>query len=259
MEPVVDDGRDEWALLRGDHLLLDDRRDDQHVVGRQVLRLRVREVDLGPVLLERLELPVHQLARGRLLHEVVRRREEEALELAPLVVAGELARDLRAGRGCKVGPRRELRVDLPLAARDLVHGLDPLGHLRAREALREDDLQRGRSDDRRGLRLRLAAVAKHTCDCERHPARRTRGRARAGPARRCASPRSGRATAPAGARAARAPALRARAARPRQVARQQMGRGPGVFGMRSAALLGQVGREPLVEALHGHAQSFAEA
>ena len=110
-----------------------------------------------------------------------------------------------------------------------------------------------------GLRLRLARCRGSRRRLRSRPAPRTRGPRPGGPAQPFASPGSGRATARAGARAAGAPALRARAARPRQVARQQMGRCSGVGRMRSAALLGEVGRETFVEALHGHAQSFAQA
>ena len=65
--------------------------------------------------------------------EVVGRRKEEALERPALPVAGELPGDPRARRRLEIGRRREPRIDLALVARDLVHGSDPLGHLRPRE------------------------------------------------------------------------------------------------------------------------------
>ena len=47
VQAVVDDGGDLRPLLRRERLLLDHRRDDQDVVRRQVLALRVREVRPG--------------------------------------------------------------------------------------------------------------------------------------------------------------------------------------------------------------------
>ncbi len=79
LEPVVDHGRDERALLRDLHLALDHRGDDQHVVARQVLLLRVAHVDVLEVLLERVELLLDQLVRGRALGQRVGGGEQEAL------------------------------------------------------------------------------------------------------------------------------------------------------------------------------------
>src|SRR3712207_8765836 len=55
--------------------------------SRQVLPSRVAEVDLRPVAVERRELLVDELLRRRLRRELVRRREEEPLEVALLAVA----------------------------------------------------------------------------------------------------------------------------------------------------------------------------
>src|SRR6476469_6960188 len=43
-QAVVDDRRDQWPLLRGGGLALHHRRDREHVVRREVLALRLREV-----------------------------------------------------------------------------------------------------------------------------------------------------------------------------------------------------------------------
>ena len=112
-----------------------------------------------PVLLKAWSCCLTSWLRRRLRLELIRRREEEALERPALAVARERRRKLRAGRRREVGLRRELRVDLPLLAGDLVDRLDPRGHLLPREALREDDLERRRRGDRRRRRFASSLAA----------------------------------------------------------------------------------------------------
>src|SRR5581483_6690801 len=85
VQSVVDHRGDQAALRRRLGLLLDHRRDRQHVVGRQVLRARVRQVDRLPVAAERLHLVGDELLRRRLREEVVGGREEESLHLRACV------------------------------------------------------------------------------------------------------------------------------------------------------------------------------
>ncbi len=61
-EAVVDDRRDQRALLRHRGLALDHRADLEHVVRGQVLRARVAEPDLRPVAAERLDLSLRRAA-----------------------------------------------------------------------------------------------------------------------------------------------------------------------------------------------------
>ena len=141
-QPVVDDGRDERPLLRHQHLLLDHRRDDEDVVrasGSSTSRSRGRACPTRAT--NASSCRSTSCCRGRVLRELVGRREEEALEVrhasssgsrpgtVDLPVSREVLRGRRAGR------------DVALVLRDLVHRGDPLGHLGAREALREDDLE----------------------------------------------------------------------------------------------------------------------
>ena len=95
------------ALARHLHLLLDHRGDDEHVVGRQVLRARVLHVDLAPRPLERLELVVDELRGGRVLGEVVRGREEKPLEVRRVrsLEARRQVRRLLRGRQVRLGRR----------------------------------------------------------------------------------------------------------------------------------------------------------
>ena len=88
------------AALRGrERLLLDHRGDLQHVVRGQVLRVRVRQVDTAPLLAERLELLLDELARGCGGQEVVGRRKQESLEVRALEGREASAR-------CPCGSRR---------------------------------------------------------------------------------------------------------------------------------------------------------
>ena len=148
--------------LRRQRLLLDHRRDDQHVVRRQVLAARVAQVHVCPVLREGAELVSDELLRRRVLEEVVGRREEESLER---IARPPEARNAHLPRGClQIRLRRQPRPHAALAQRDLVHRGDPLGHVTAREAFREDDPERLRRRRRwRGRRRRRASRA-HDCD-----------------------------------------------------------------------------------------------
>ena len=86
------------------------------------------------------ELLVHELSRRRLRRELVRRREQEALEVRRPALGQELRRHPgRARRQRSVPSRRETGLDVPPGLRDLVDLADPGRHLLAREPLREDD------------------------------------------------------------------------------------------------------------------------
>ena len=139
MKPVVDHGRHKLTLVRRGCLLLDHRRDDQHVVGGQILRARIAEIDSAPVLAERIKLVLHELCRGRLREELVRRREEEALDRPHLGV--KAGRYPRLARRRDVPGTREVDSDLALVVRDLRDRGNPLGHLLARESFREHDME----------------------------------------------------------------------------------------------------------------------
>src|SRR5204862_5207581 len=96
VQPVVDDGGHERALARDLRLALDHGRDREHVVRREVLAPRVREVQPAPLRGELPELVTHELRRRRLAVEVVRVREEEALERQLLAAeAGDRSRPPR--------------------------------------------------------------------------------------------------------------------------------------------------------------------
>ena len=154
MQPVVDHGGHERPLARHLRLAFDHRRDREHVVRREVLAPRVREIQPAPLRVELAELIADELSRGRLAVEVVRVGEEEALErqlLGP--EAGERAR-LRGRR--RVGRPRELHLPVRLLLGDLRHRLCPRDHLRARESLGEDDAELPQLADR-GRRRRSAA------------------------------------------------------------------------------------------------------
>ena len=79
---VVDHGRDEATLLGSDRLLLDHRRDRENVVRRQVLRLRIAEIDAPPLPPEERELIPHEPRRRGQLRELVGRGKEEAFARA---------------------------------------------------------------------------------------------------------------------------------------------------------------------------------
>ena len=149
-----------------DGLLLDHRRDDEDVVRREVLRARVPEIDLAPASPECLELIANE-PRGRCeLRELVRRGEEEALDRAPRPVLAELRRRRSAPRGQQVAGSRQPWRDSALLDRDLAHGCNPVGHVSAREPLREDDPQPRERRSRIDRRRRLVA---HAACCERAP------------------------------------------------------------------------------------------
>ena len=166
-EPVVDDGRHQRTLARHLHLLLDHGGDDEHVVGRELLRARVLHVDLAPGPLERGELVVDELRGGRVLGEVVGGREEESLEVRrvrSLEARREVCRLLR-GRQVRLWAQR--RRDPALFLRDLVDGRDARRHLLPREPLREDDPQDGlgrRRVQSGGVHLRRAAGPRPEAD-----------------------------------------------------------------------------------------------
>src|SRR5207248_7014603 len=132
---------------------LDHRRDREHVVRRQVLPRRIAEVDLRPVLPERVELLGDELCRRRMDREVVRGREEKTLER--ITLAAEPRLTARKPRDREEGAARERRGTAPLALGDLRDRGHTLVHLRACEALREDDLERPRSERSRRRRLVL--------------------------------------------------------------------------------------------------------
>ena len=153
VQAVVDDGCHERALARHLRLALDIGRDRQHVVGREVLAFRVREVHPDPLRRELPDLVVYELGRRRLAVEVVRVRKEEALERQLLASeAGDGSR-LRGRRGVPAAGDVDLPMRLVLG--DLRHRSHPRRHLRAREPLREDDAKLPQLVDR-GRRRRSA-------------------------------------------------------------------------------------------------------
>src|SRR6185312_322054 len=99
-----------------------------------------RQVELAPVPAERLELVLRELLGGRAGHEVVRRREQEALEVR-LLLRRE-ARDRALPRRGLVGGLLQTYGATGLAHGDQRHVVDALRHLRAGEALGEDDPER---------------------------------------------------------------------------------------------------------------------
>ena len=129
--------RDLGPIARRDRFLLDDGRDRQHVIRREVLAARVREVDRVPLRIELLELLLHELRRRRLAIEVVRVREQEALEREPLATEAR-DRPLVGGRR-QVAALRELHLAVSLTSGDLGDRAGPRRHLRTRESLGEDD------------------------------------------------------------------------------------------------------------------------
>src|SRR5439155_14497929 len=138
-----------------DALLLDNRRDDEDVVRGQVLLPRIREIQMRPGALERLELLADELLAGRGLRERIGGWEEEALERLGPAEALERGRKLHRRYRSQVRLRREPRRDLALRLSDLVDRRDPGGHIPDREALREDDVEhllRGRAGRRRRRR-----------------------------------------------------------------------------------------------------------
>ena len=87
LQPVVDHRRDELALLGHLDLALDHRGDDQHVVGGQVLRLRVGEVDAGEVAAGRPRAAATTSSLAVAFLAIVGRREQEALEVGRVLGA----------------------------------------------------------------------------------------------------------------------------------------------------------------------------
>ena len=188
VQAVVDHACDLRPLVGSERLLLDERRDDQHVVGRQVLRPRIRELNVPPVLTERVQLLPRELGGGRGLEEVVRRRKEEAFEIA--LLRAEPGNDTRTGRR-EIAPLRQANgaaVALPLG--DLRDDLDALRHLEPAEPLGEDDPERLRCRDRRrrGRRGRRAAAG-DLHDREDDERGQDQAGKRAEPARQDAAPR----------------------------------------------------------------------
>src|SRR5207302_64830 len=122
---------------------------------------RIAEVDLRPVLPERVELLGDELCRRRVDREVVRGREEKTLER--ITLAPEPRLTARKPRDREEGAARERRGPAPFALGDLRDRGHAPGHLRARKTLREDDLERPRRKRgrRRLLTLPAAAEAAH--------------------------------------------------------------------------------------------------
>ena len=131
VQPVVDDGRDERPLARRLRLFLHHRRDDQHVVRREVLALRVRRSSW-------LQFEVNSRAgSGRAAatsacDEVVRRREEKAL--VRQLLRAEAREPARLRGRCEVPRPRELDgLWCDSCSRDLRHRLTRVAMSRARE------------------------------------------------------------------------------------------------------------------------------
>ena len=113
--------------------------------GVRFFDLRVREVDLRPVVLEELELVGRRAACAVVFGgELVRGREEEALELRwrPCANARRRLRGLRRGAYASA---ESFGVILRFCCAMLADRRDPLDHLLPREALREDDAQHAAS------------------------------------------------------------------------------------------------------------------
>ncbi len=142
---VVDHLRDELALARDLHLAVDHRGDDQHVVGSQVLRLRVLHVDPLDVALELAQLLVDEVVDGGVGVELIRGRGQEALEAVGVARSVPLQVDpLRAQRRLLVVP---LQPGVVGDLRDLVAGV-ALGDHDGRPALGR---RRGQLVDRRSV------------------------------------------------------------------------------------------------------------
>ena len=135
VQAVVDHRGDQLALLGHLHLALDQRGDDQHVVAGQVLAACVAHVDLAEVALERVQLLADEPAHARALLELVRGREQEALEarrpLGPVVARIEVG--VAPGRlDVVAGQRLHERSDL--APRATLRDRDP-DHVRRQPLL----------------------------------------------------------------------------------------------------------------------------
>jgi hypothetical protein len=155
-QPVVDHRGDKRPLARDRDLPLDHRRDLQHVIRRQVLRARVAHVHRLPVAAERLELRLHELPRGCLAKKVVGRRKEEALEIRTPGPA-EAGDDLVAGCS-EVHGLAQTHRPVALMHGDLRDHPHAHGHLRARQPLLEDDVERRGRRRHRWRRRRLRSA-----------------------------------------------------------------------------------------------------
>src|SRR5204863_9516300 len=103
-----------------------------------------------------------ELCCRRADREVVRGREEKTLER--ITLAAEPRLTARKPRDREEGAARERRGPAPLALGDLRDRGHAPGHLRARKALREDDLERPRPQPGRRLLLALSAAAEAAHD-----------------------------------------------------------------------------------------------
>ena len=128
VQAVVDDRRDQRALLVDLRLALDHRGDRQHVVDRQVLRLRVAHVDALDPALEVLQLELDQVGDRRVPLQFEGVGEEDALM-----------------------PLARLHV---VAAQALL--LRQLGGLGAVVALGDRHRDRSQNDRRRGVSVEVA-------------------------------------------------------------------------------------------------------
>src|SRR5207249_9582924 len=153
----------------------------------EVLRPRIVEIGLSPVLTERRELVAYELRRGRLRKELVGGGEEKSL--APSRAPAEARGPSCMTRNGEIRTRRQRRLDVALAPRDCGNGADTLGHLSHRESLRKHDPERlrhrdhglgrlavrrpgyGRVDDGGGGRGRGGGVLRAAADrCDSEPA-----------------------------------------------------------------------------------------
>ena len=128
---------DDRALLRDARLALDHRGDDEDVVGVEVAAPRGGHVHLGEVRAEGVELAVAERRGARAVAQLVRRREQEALEGA----VGGRAVAAQAEVGRRLGRRVHVAALQPRLLRDR-------GDVAARAALGDRDV-----DDRRRLRV----------------------------------------------------------------------------------------------------------
>ena len=182
-----------------DDFLLDHRGDDQDVVRRQVLRLRVPEVDLRPVAPEGIELTADQLPGGRRAARTRRspgRGSPRAADASrrrrtcPGAASSPLPRDTADDESRGLILRFSLAISLTAPIRSAISV--------AREPLGKDDLQRRRGDRSRRRCLLLVVATPPTATSRAR--RRGRARRRAGRARSRASPPSGSARAAAAGR-----------------------------------------------------------
>src|SRR4029077_1636367 len=105
----------------------------QHVVRREVLAPRVREVHGAPLRAELLKLLLYELRRGRRSVEVVSVGEEKSLERQ--LLGAEAGDGALVGRRGEIRLLRELHLVVPLARRDLGDRTGTRRHLDAGEPL----------------------------------------------------------------------------------------------------------------------------